>query len=122
VKAYRVVFAPEAVAQLEALYDYVAQATSSDVADGYTSAIVSYCEALHISPLRGARRDDIRPGLRITNYRKRAVIAFAVGDAVVSILGEGREDLSTAAVDRLSGSLQVDIAKARSLLGVAGGC
>jgi toxin ParE1/3/4 len=34
-------------------------------------------------------RDDIRPGLRITNYRKRAVIAFEVDDALarVSILG-----------------------------------
>jgi toxin ParE1/3/4 len=33
--------------------------------------------------------DDIRPGLRITNYRKRAVIAFEVDDALarVSILG-----------------------------------
>jgi plasmid stabilization system protein ParE len=35
------------------------------------------------------RRDDIRPGLRITNYRKRTVIAFAVDtDAErVEILG-----------------------------------
>lgn len=24
------------------------------------------------------RRDDIRPGVRVTNYRRRAVIAFAV--------------------------------------------
>jgi toxin ParE1/3/4 len=33
------------------------------------------------------RRDDIRPGLRITNYKKRAVIAFAVDAEVVSIIG-----------------------------------
>lgn len=32
------------------------------------------------------RRDKIRAGLRITNYRKRAVIAFAVGETVVSLL------------------------------------
>lgn len=33
------------------------------------------------------QRDDIRPGLRITHYRKRAVIAFAVDAEQVSILG-----------------------------------
>lgn len=38
-------------------------------------------------PLRGTRRDDVRPGLRITNYRKRAVIAFSAVKSVVSILG-----------------------------------
>ena len=33
------------------------------------------------------RRDDVRPGLRITNYKKRAVIAFAVEADQVSIIG-----------------------------------
>lgn len=33
------------------------------------------------------RRDDIRPGLRITNYKKRAVIAFEVDAEVVSVIG-----------------------------------
>ena len=40
-------------------------------------------------PNRGTRRDDIRPSLRITNYKQRAVIAFAVDDAalMVTIIG-----------------------------------
>lgn len=40
-------------------------------------------------PHRGTLRDDVRPGLRVTNYKGSAVIAFAVGDAamVVSIVG-----------------------------------
>jgi len=29
-------------------------------------------------PARAVRRDDIRPGLHLTNYRGRVVIAFAV--------------------------------------------
>ena len=33
------------------------------------------------------RRDDVRPGLRITNYRKRAVIAFEVQAERVAIIG-----------------------------------
>jgi toxin ParE1/3/4 len=34
-------------------------------------------------------REDIRPGLRITNYKRRAVIAFEVneGNNTVAILG-----------------------------------
>lgn len=32
-------------------------------------------------------RDDIRPGLRATGFRRRAVIAFAVTDEVIEILG-----------------------------------
>ena len=32
-------------------------------------------------------RDDVRPGLRVTNYKKRAVIAFAVEKDLVYIVG-----------------------------------
>ena len=44
----------------------------------YTDSIVTYCENLQSLPHRGIQRDDIRPGLRITSYRKRVVIAFEV--------------------------------------------
>ncbi|MBV5300146.1 MAG: type II toxin-antitoxin system RelE/ParE family toxin [Rhodoferax sp.] len=84
---YQVVFAPVALAQLEALYRHIAQVASPDIAQRYTSAIVSYCETLQKFPQRGTRRDDIRPGLRITNYKGRAVIAFEVGVELVSIVG-----------------------------------
>lgn len=84
---YQIVFTPEALEQLEALYSYIAVAAAPDVAHRYTNAIVTYCEGLQNSPLRGTRRDDIRPGLRITNYKGRAVIAFDVSDERVSIIG-----------------------------------
>ena len=87
--SYTVVFAPEADDQLEALYLYIAAKASPAVAERYTSAIVETCESLRAFPYRGVARDDIRPGLRITNYKGRAVIAFAVEDAIakVSIVG-----------------------------------
>lgn len=44
----------------------------------YTDAIVTYCETLQTFSLIGTRRDDVSPGLRITNYKSRAVIAFNV--------------------------------------------
>ena len=85
--SYRVVFSPEAEEQLVALYGYIATAASPSIAAKYTEAIVSYCESLCTFPHRGTMRDDVRPGLRITNYKKRAVIAFAVDDEQVSIIG-----------------------------------
>ena len=84
---YRVVFTPEALEQLAELYRYIAKEASPDVAARYTEAIVSYCESLCTFPFRGTRRDDVRPGLRITNYKKRTIIAFDVGAEVVSIIG-----------------------------------
>ncbi|KQP13589.1 type II toxin-antitoxin system RelE/ParE family toxin [Pseudorhodoferax sp. Leaf267] len=84
---YRVVFSADAEEQLVALYRYIAAAASPSVAPGYTQAIIQYCESLQTFPQRGTRRDDIRPGLRTTNYRRRTVIAFAVDDDVVSVIG-----------------------------------
>lgn len=84
---YRVVFSPETLEQLAELYRYIAEAASPDVAAQYTEALVSYCESLHALPLRGTQRDDVRPGLRITNYKKRTIIAFDVDAEVVSIIG-----------------------------------
>jgi len=62
-------------------------AVSPGVASRYTEAIVSYCESFRTLPLRGTMRDDVRPGLRITNYRKRVVIAFDVAHDLVTIIG-----------------------------------
>ena len=96
---YRVVFSPEAEEQLVALYGYIADAASPDIAARYTEALVSYCESLRSFPLRGTARDDVRPGLRITNYKKRTVIAFEVDIHIeqVSIIGlfYGGQDYET---------------------------
>ena len=56
---FPVVFTPEALEQLEALYGYIAQAASPLVAQRYTDAIVTYCETLQTFPLRGARRGPL---------------------------------------------------------------
>jgi len=88
VKTCTVAFSPEAQDQLAAIYRYIADASGSpQVAERYTEAIVAYCERLQTFPHRGNQRDDIRRGLRVTHYHKRAVIAFAVDDAHVSIIG-----------------------------------
>lgn len=84
---YTVVFTPEAEAQLLELYGYLAVEASPETAARFTDGIVTYCESLSSFPLRGTRRDDVRPGLRITSYRKRVVVAFAVDADQVQIIG-----------------------------------
>ena len=86
---YTVAFAPEAEDNLVELYEYIAEHGSPALAQRYTDAIVTHCESLATFPLRGTRRDDVRPNLRITNYRRRTVIAFEVDEAGrrVAILG-----------------------------------
>jgi plasmid stabilization system protein ParE len=84
---YRVVFSPAAEGQLVALYHYIAAAASAGTAISYVEAIVRSCEGLGSFPHRGHTRDDVRPGLRIINYRRRAVIAFDVAGDVVSVIG-----------------------------------
>ena len=84
---HSVVYAPEAEAQLVALFFQIAAAASPEIAARYTDAIVNQCESLKTFPLRGARRDDIRPGLRVFGFRRRVSITFEITDRVVTILG-----------------------------------
>ena len=86
---FAVRFAPEAADQLQSLYRYVAEASSPQVAADYVDAIVAYCEGLAVFPYRGTMRDDLRPGLRTTVYKKRVVIAIVVDDEAqrVDVLG-----------------------------------
>lgn len=86
---YGVAFSPRAREQLIALDEYIALAASPDIAARYTDAVADFCLSLATFPVRGIIRDDLRPGLRITNYRKRTVIAFAVETDArrVTILG-----------------------------------
>jgi plasmid stabilization system protein ParE len=99
--AYTVIFSPEAEAQLVELYGYIATKASPEIAAGFTDGIVAYCESLTTFPLRGVLRDDVRPGLRMTNFRKRVAIAFDVEGDRVTILGifYGGQNYETALLD-----------------------
>ena len=65
---------PEAEEQLAKLYRYIADHASPEIAQRYTSAIIDYCDGMQTVPHRGTCRDDVRPGLRVTHYRGRAII------------------------------------------------
>jgi toxin ParE1/3/4 len=82
---HRVVFSPEAAADLFNLYDYIAKRSGPARAIGYIQRIESHCSGFRFSAERGTKRDDLRPGLRITGFERRITIAFHVETSAVVI-------------------------------------
>jgi toxin ParE1/3/4 len=80
-----VIFAPEALTDLFELYDYIAADSGAERARNYTDRIVAACRNLMTFPERGTPRDDLRPGLRTTTYRRRVTIAFHIAAAQVVV-------------------------------------
>jgi toxin ParE1/3/4 len=81
----RVIFSPEAEADLIELYDYIANEAGPDRAIGYIERIEKSCLSLERVSERGTKRDDLRPGLRIMGFERRVTIAFHVEPATVTV-------------------------------------
>ena len=82
---HEVVFAPEAQLDLLDFYDMVAESGGSERALAYVERVQAACLRLAVFPERGARRDDVRPGLRVIGFERRVAIAFHVGAGRVTI-------------------------------------
>ena len=85
-RTYEVVLSPEAQADLEELYDWIAERASPAVALGYLERLGDHLRGYAHAPERGHRRDDLRPGLRIAGFERRVTIAFTVDEGRVTIL------------------------------------
>lgn len=85
-KERRVVLAPEAAADLEALYDWVAGQASPEVALRYLERVEAFVRGLRVGSERGHLRDDVRPGLRIVGFERRLTISFTVDEEAVTVL------------------------------------
>ena len=83
--SHRLVFSTDALADLEGIYDYIADAADPARALAYVERIERYCAAFVDFPERGTRRDEIRPGLRTIGFERRLTIAFHIGPATVVI-------------------------------------
>jgi toxin ParE1/3/4 len=68
------------------LYDYIAVRDGAERAIGYVDRIEECRRSLAVFPDRGIRRDDLRPGLRILGFERRAVIALHIEANTVTIL------------------------------------
>lgn len=84
--ARKVVFRAAAERDLTKLYrDIRDQRGEPTVAIDYIRRIRAYCEGFSELPERGAKRDDIRPGLRIIGFERRVAIAFTFDERHVRI-------------------------------------
>jgi toxin ParE1/3/4 len=84
--SHRIEFSPEALGDLIDLYDYIAQRDGAERAIGYIGRIEDCCRNLSVFPDCGVRRNDLRPGLRILGFERRAVIAFQIASEAVTVL------------------------------------
>ncbi len=82
----RLIFRPAAEHDLSSLYRFIAEASSSARALAYLERIERTCFDLLTFPERGARRDDIVPGLRTIGFERRVTIAFRVFEDTVEIV------------------------------------
>jgi len=92
--AYRIKLLPEAEDDLAAVYAYIRDNRSPDIARGYIARIQAFLRGFDTFPERGTVRDDIRPGLRMVGFERRVTVAFVVeGDEVIfsNILYGGRQ-------------------------------
>jgi toxin ParE1/3/4 len=83
---FKAVFTPEARDDLRELYDYIAEHGSPARALAYVERIPKACTSLQTIPERGMLREDLRPGLRVVGFERRALIAFRIRLNTVVIL------------------------------------
>lgn len=68
------------------LYAYIAADSGHHRAEAYINRILDNLQGLETFPVRGTAREDIRPGLRLIGFERRATIAFRVLSEKVEIL------------------------------------
>ena len=71
---YRIAFHPKAEAELEQLYDDIADRASPAIAWNFIAGVRDHCLGLSTFPQRGTERVEIMPGLRIIGYRRAALL------------------------------------------------
>ena len=78
---YQVRLAPEAENDLKLIYSgLLERGASLVIARGYVNRILAFVGKLDVFPKRGSLRSEIRDGLRIIGFERRASIAFVVED------------------------------------------
>jgi toxin ParE1/3/4 len=99
--AWTVIISASAEADLFAIYRYITDRAGPTTAFRFVERIEKYCLGFSTTPVRGTKRDDLRPGLRTVGYRRRATILFEVDQASRQVIihgiyygGRSLEDMS----------------------------
>jgi toxin ParE1/3/4 len=87
----RINYTPEAQQHLDELDDWITAAASAEISRRFVSAILDHIDGILVFPFAGRARDDVRPGMRTSTFKKRTLVAYEVdessGELVVNILG-----------------------------------
>jgi len=80
-KQYDVFLMPDAINDLNDIYEYIAEESGlPEVAWAYIEKLRSKCYGFKTTPIRGQRRDDLRKNIRIATIGKNVVVAFEVDE------------------------------------------
>jgi toxin ParE1/3/4 len=93
-----VAFSPKAEIQLQQMEAYLANRFYPGNVRRYMDRLMECCLDLGKAPHRGRTREDLRPGLRVIGFERKASIYFTVvGEQVfiISVLYGGRTFEST---------------------------
>ena len=77
---------PVAQSDLLHIFDLISEASGEERASAYIERVMSFCLKFDLAGERGQKRDDLRPGLRVTGFERRIAIAFEVTPTEVRFL------------------------------------
>jgi plasmid stabilization system protein ParE len=86
----------DALGDLADIRDHVSSARGPRFASEFIGHILDHLSGFETAPLRGTRREEIRPGLRLIGWRRTLTIAFTVDEAaarvvILGVLYRGRD-------------------------------
>ncbi len=80
-KTYEVYLMPDAIKDLEHIYEYISTESGfPERAWAFIEKLRLKCQKLETAPLRGQQRNDLMKGLRIYPLNKKTVVAFVVDE------------------------------------------
>ena len=86
-KKYDVYLMPDAIKDLEDVYEYIADKSGfPGRAWTYIEKLRGQCHELATAPIRGQKRDDLMKDLRIVPIDKKAVAAFIMNEEKQTVL------------------------------------
>ena len=85
-KRYEVDFLADAIHDIDALFCYIAEENSLEIAARYLARIERFCFSLQTFPLRGTAVAGEVAGLRRMGFERRVTILFKVEEKRVEIL------------------------------------
>ena len=85
-KQYLVRLSPDAIADLQLIYDWLEEEAGDKIANNYTKRIRAFIEKLEFAPMRGQSFNELREGYRSIGFERRVNIIFRIEDTTVMIL------------------------------------